>query len=35
MKTAGGWQKLNGEILIFVPRFPVYNYGDKLLVKGN
>jgi len=34
MKTAGGWQKLNGEVLIFVPRFPVYNYGDELLVKG-
>ena len=34
MKTADGWQKLNGEILIFVPRFPVYNYGDELLIKG-
>jgi competence protein ComEC len=34
MKTDDGWQKLNGEILIFVPRFPIYNYGDELLVKG-
>ena len=34
MKTADGWQKLNGEMLIFVPRFPVYNYGDELLLKG-
>ena len=34
MKTPEGWQKLNGEILIFVPRFPIYNYGDELLIKG-
>jgi competence protein ComEC len=34
MKTADGWQKMNGEVLIFVPRFPVYNYGDELLIKG-
>jgi competence protein ComEC len=25
---------LKGTVLIFVPRFPVYNYGDELLVKG-
>ena len=34
LKTADGWQKLKGTVLIFVPRFPVYNYGDELLVKG-
>ena len=34
LKTAGGWKKLQGTVLIFVPRFPVYNYGDELLVKG-
>ena len=34
MKTADGWKKLKGTALIFVPRFPVYNYGDDLLVKG-
>ena len=25
---------MKGTVLIFVPRFPVYNYGDELLVKG-
>ena len=34
LKTADGWQKLKGTVLIFVPRFPVYNYCDELLVKG-
>jgi competence protein ComEC len=34
MKTADGWKKLNGTALLFVPRFPSYDYGDELLVKG-
>jgi competence protein ComEC len=34
IKTADGWKKLNGTALLFVPRFPAYNYGDELLVKG-
>jgi competence protein ComEC len=32
--TVDTWKKVNGTVLLFVPRFPVYNYGDELLVKG-
>jgi competence protein ComEC len=34
LKTADGWKKLKGTALLFVPRFPAYNYGDELQVKG-
>ena len=29
-----GWQQVSGEALLFVPRYPAYEYGDVLLVKG-
>jgi competence protein ComEC len=32
--TVDTWKKVNGTVLLFVPRFPAYNYGDELLVKG-
>ncbi len=28
------WQKVTGTALLFVPRYPTYNYGDVLLVTG-
>ena len=31
---ADAWKKVNGTVLLFVPRLPAYNYGDELLVKG-
>jgi competence protein ComEC len=34
IKTADKWKQLNGQALLFVPRFPEYNYGDVLQVKG-
>jgi competence protein ComEC len=34
LKTADGWKKLNGQALLFVPRYPEYRYGDELHVKG-
>ena len=34
INTADGWESLKGQVLLFVPRYPVYNYGDELLVKG-
>jgi competence protein ComEC len=33
-KIDNTWQKNQGKILIFVPRYPAYQYGDTLLVKG-
>ncbi len=30
----GGWHKVSGAALLFVPRYPAYHYGDVLLVKG-
>jgi len=29
-----GWQEVSGDALLFVPRYPTYEYGDVLLVKG-
>ena len=34
IKTADKWKKLNGQVLLFVPQFPEYHYGDELQVKG-
>jgi competence protein ComEC len=34
INTDDGWKSLNGQVLLFVPRYPAYNYGDELLVKG-
>ncbi|GAI54477.1 unnamed protein product, partial [marine sediment metagenome] len=28
------WQEVSGDALLFVPRYPTYEYGDVLLVKG-
>ncbi|MFC1870177.1 DNA internalization-related competence protein ComEC/Rec2 [Chloroflexota bacterium] len=29
------WQEISGTVLLFVPRYPAYNYGDVLLADGN
>ncbi len=29
-----GWQQAGGEVLVFVPRYPAYSYGDYLQVTG-
>ena len=34
LKTVDGWKKVNGQALLFVPRYPEYKYGDELQVKG-
>ena len=34
IKLDKGWQEVDGTVLIFVPRYPAYKYGDLLLVKG-
>jgi competence protein ComEC len=34
INTADGWKNINGQALLFVPRYPAYNYGDELLVNG-
>jgi competence protein ComEC len=34
VNSADGWKNLDGQVLLFVPRYPVYNYGDELLVNG-
>ncbi len=34
ISTGSNWQKLSGKILLFVPRYPEYQYGDILLIKG-
>lgn len=34
IKTNHDWQKSQGKILLFVPRYPEYRYGDILLIKG-
>jgi competence protein ComEC len=34
IKTGDSWKQLKGQILLFVPRFPEYNYGDELQLKG-
>ncbi len=28
------WQEVTGKVLLFVPRYPIYSYGDVLLVSG-
>ena len=30
----GGWYAVSGTILLFVPRYPSYSYGDELMVTG-
>ena len=34
IKTSDGWEKVNGQALLFVPRYPEYKYGDELQAKG-
>jgi len=34
IKTDKGWQQVEGTALIFVSRYPDYDYGDMLLVSG-
>ena len=34
INTADGWKNINGQALLFVPRYPAYNYGDELLING-
>jgi competence protein ComEC len=29
-----GWKEVEGKVLVIVPRYPVYSYGDYLQVKG-
>jgi len=34
IKQDNGWQEVSGDALLFVPRYPAYEYGDVLQVKG-
>jgi competence protein ComEC len=34
VKLEGGWQATSGNILIFIPGFTNYSYGDSLQIKG-
>jgi len=34
IKTDQGWQEVEGTALLFVPRYPAYQYGDVLRVTG-
>jgi len=34
IKLDNGWQEVSGDALLFVPRYPAYEYGDVLLVTG-
>ena len=34
INSVDGWKSLDGQVLLFVPRYPLYNYGDELLVNG-
>ncbi len=34
IKLEGSWHEVEGTVLIFVPRYPAYKYGDVLLVTG-
>ncbi len=34
VKQGEGWQEVSGDVLLFVPRYPTYEYGDLLQVKG-
>ncbi|HEY78877.1 MAG TPA: ComEC/Rec2 family competence protein [Dehalococcoidia bacterium] len=35
IKLIGGWQPVSGMVLLFVPRYPTYEYGDQLQVTGS
>ena len=34
IRQDNGWQEVSGDALLFVPRYPAYEYGDVLKVKG-
>lgn len=34
IKLDKGWQEVKGAVLLFVPLYPAYNYGDLLMVTG-
>jgi competence protein ComEC len=34
LNTGDGWQEMSGVVLLIVPRYPSYDYGDSLLVTG-
>ncbi|MBA7567581.1 ComE operon protein 3 [subsurface metagenome] len=34
IERGGEWQKVSGTVLVFVPRYSTYRYGDVLLVNG-
>ena len=34
IRAGSDWQEASGTVLLFVPRYPAYNYGDGLLVSG-
>jgi len=34
IRLGGEWHEISGSALLFVPRYPAYDYGDILLVKG-
>ncbi len=34
IKMAEEWREVSGTVLVFVPRYPAYEYGDTLLVTG-
>jgi competence protein ComEC len=34
IRLDAGWRDVSGKVLVFVPRYPVYHYGDVLLVTG-
>ena len=34
IKLDGEWKDVSGTALLFVPRYPQYNYGDVLLIRG-
>ncbi len=35
IKVEQAWQEISGTVLLFVPRYPTYHYGDELRVTGN
>jgi competence protein ComEC len=35
IKLNGGWQPVSGTVLLLVPRYPAYEYGDQLRVTGH
>jgi len=35
IKVAQEWREISGTVLLFVPRYPTYDYGDELSVTGN